>query len=71
MHFRIVVFLLSSYFILSILEQRGFPIIYDALLEQYEKLPKISFDYEVVEKQKTLLYFRMKATGKILLRGEL
>ena len=44
------VFTFKLKFILSILEQRGFPLNYEALLEQYEKLPKISFDYEVVEK---------------------
>ncbi|MNP14111.1 Mannose-1-phosphate guanylyltransferase 1 [compost metagenome] len=34
------------------LEQMGFPIHYDEMLKQYDKLPKISFDYEVVEKAK-------------------
>jgi mannose-1-phosphate guanylyltransferase len=49
------VFAFKLKFILSILEQRGLPLNYDALLEQYEKLPKISFDYEVVEKTDNII----------------
>lgn len=44
------VFAFQLGFIISLLEQRGFPTNYDELLAQYDKLPKISFDYEVVEK---------------------
>ncbi|MDE3840212.1 mannose-1-phosphate guanylyltransferase [Bacillus methanolicus] len=36
--------------IISLLQEKGLPIQYDELLKQYDKLPKISFDYEVVEK---------------------
>ncbi|UVI31614.1 sugar phosphate nucleotidyltransferase [Paenibacillus spongiae] len=36
--------------ILQILEQYRLPIQYEALAKQYHHLPKISFDYEVVEK---------------------
>jgi len=32
------------------LVERGLPTDYDDLVKQYEKLPKISFDYEIVEK---------------------
>ncbi|REK63298.1 MAG: mannose-1-phosphate guanylyltransferase [Brevibacillus sp.] len=32
------------------LEKRGYPVEYDALIQQYDRLPAISFDYEVVEK---------------------
>lgn len=49
------VFAFKLDFILTILEQRGFPLIYESLLEQYEKLPKISFDYEVVEKNDNII----------------
>ena len=49
------VFAFKLKFILSILEQRGFPLNYDALLQQYEKLPKISFDYEIVEKTDNII----------------
>ncbi len=37
-------------YLISLLEEKGLPIQYEALLQQYDKLPKISFDYEVVEK---------------------
>ncbi|MFA9558210.1 sugar phosphate nucleotidyltransferase [Evansella sp. AB-rgal1] len=36
--------------ILNILVEQGFPIQYDELVKQYNKLPQNSFDYEVVEK---------------------
>lgn len=41
--------------IISLLEQQGLPISYDDLLENYALLPKISFDYEVVEKTKDIV----------------
>lgn len=44
------VFAFKLKFILSLLEEKGFPIDYNELLKQYDNLPKISFDYEVVEK---------------------
>lgn len=37
-------------YMISLLEAKGLPIQYDELLKQYDQLPKISFDYEVVEK---------------------
>ncbi|EIJ80416.1 mannose-6-phosphate isomerase [Bacillus methanolicus PB1] len=37
-------------YIISLLQEKGLPIQYDELLKQYDKLPKISFDYEVAEK---------------------
>ena len=49
------VFAFKLNLILSILEQRGLPLNYHALLEQYEKLPKISFDYEIVEKTENII----------------
>ncbi|UQD53871.1 mannose-1-phosphate guanylyltransferase [Bacillus methanolicus] len=44
------VFAFKLDFIISLLQEKGIPIQYNELLKQYEKLPKISFDYEVVEK---------------------
>ncbi|MFC4769944.1 sugar phosphate nucleotidyltransferase [Effusibacillus consociatus] len=44
------VFAFKLGYLLSLLTEKGFPIQYEELLEQYKKLPKISFDYEVVEK---------------------
>ena len=44
------VFAFKLRFVISILEELGLPLNYDELLEQYDKLPKNSFDYEVVEK---------------------
>ncbi|MGG0307050.1 sugar phosphate nucleotidyltransferase [Priestia megaterium] len=40
--------------ILSILNKKGFPLEYKKLLKQYDELPKISFDYEVLEKTKNI-----------------
>ncbi|WP_028402010.1 sugar phosphate nucleotidyltransferase [Ectobacillus panaciterrae] len=42
-------------YIINILEQKGFPTNYDELLKHYDKLPKISFDYEVVEKTEEIV----------------
>lgn len=36
--------------IISLLQEKGFPVAHRELLAQYGKLPKISFDYEVVER---------------------
>jgi mannose-1-phosphate guanylyltransferase len=44
------VFSFKLKFIIDYLEKKGFPIQYDELLKKYDELPKISFDYEVVEK---------------------
>ncbi len=45
------VFAFKLGYVLSLLEEKGFPIEYDQLLLHYSSLPKISFDYEVVEKE--------------------
>ncbi len=42
-------------FILSILEEMGFPLNYAELLAQYDRLPKISFDFEVVERTEDIV----------------
>ncbi|WP_394186715.1 sugar phosphate nucleotidyltransferase [Metabacillus halosaccharovorans] len=44
------VFAFKLDYIISLLQEKGLPIQYEALLEKYNQLPKISFDYEVVEK---------------------
>ncbi|RST74166.1 mannose-1-phosphate guanylyltransferase [Siminovitchia acidinfaciens] len=48
------VFAFKLGYLLSILENKGLPIMYDKLKSQYNELPKISFDYEVVEKAKQI-----------------
>ncbi|MDN4495102.1 sugar phosphate nucleotidyltransferase [Ureibacillus aquaedulcis] len=49
------VFAFKLGFMISLLEERGLPTHYEVLLEQYDKLPKISFDYEVVEKTEQIV----------------
>lgn len=44
------VFAFKLKFVISLLEERGLPLNYNELLEQYDKLPQNSFDYEVIEK---------------------
>lgn len=44
------VFAFKLDYLLSLLEEKGLPIEYEKLLMGYDTLPKISFDYEVVEK---------------------
>lgn len=44
------VFAFKLKYMISLLQQKGFPIQYESLLKQYNDLPEISFDYEVVEK---------------------
>jgi mannose-1-phosphate guanylyltransferase len=42
-------------FVIGELIKQGFPIEYDILKEAYQELPKISFDYQVVEKTKDIV----------------
>ncbi|WP_374187589.1 sugar phosphate nucleotidyltransferase [Priestia aryabhattai] len=49
------VFAFKLGYIISILEEKGLPTQYEELLKQYATLPKISFDYEVVEKTKDIV----------------
>src|SRR6478735_6879092 len=49
------VFAFKLGYVISILEEKGLPTQYDELLKQYEGLPKISFDYEVVEKAEEIV----------------
>ncbi|WP_435168690.1 sugar phosphate nucleotidyltransferase [Paenibacillus glycanilyticus] len=42
-------------YLINILKEKGYPIQYEQLVEQYHGLPQISFDYEVVEKTKNIV----------------
>lgn len=44
------VFAFKLGYILSLLTEKGLPVEYEELMKRYNQLPKISFDYEVVEK---------------------
>ncbi|MDQ6595005.1 sugar phosphate nucleotidyltransferase [Bacillus salipaludis] len=41
--------------VLSLLEEKGLPVKYEELSKMYNHLPKISFDYEVVEKTENIV----------------
>jgi len=49
------VFAFKLGYVISILKEKGLPTKYEELLKQYEVLPKISFDYEVVEKTQNIV----------------
>lgn len=42
-------------YVINMLIQRGLPIQYEELVKHYDALPKLSFDYEVVEKAKHIV----------------
>lgn len=42
-------------YVISLLQKNGFPIQYEELKKKYDLLPKISFDYEVVEKANNIM----------------
>lgn len=48
------VFSFKLKFIIDLLIEKGLPIHFDELTRQYSNLPKISFDYEVVEKSRKI-----------------
>lgn len=48
------VFAFKLGYLLSLLEEKGFPIEYQEMLSEYTNLPKISFDYEVVEQEQQI-----------------
>ncbi|MBY5229515.1 mannose-1-phosphate guanylyltransferase [Bacillus paranthracis] len=52
--------------IISLLDQKGLPVQYDVLVQQYETLPKISFDYEVVEKTENIVALPYNGSWKDL-----
>ncbi|WP_337033724.1 sugar phosphate nucleotidyltransferase [Paenibacillus illinoisensis] len=49
------VFAFKLDYIISHLQKNGLPIQYDELLKQYGNLPKISFDYEILEKEREII----------------
>lgn len=49
------VFAFKLRYLINIIKQKGLPVEYNELLKRYEQLPKISFDYEVVEKTKNIV----------------
>ncbi|TLS35157.1 sugar phosphate nucleotidyltransferase [Pseudalkalibacillus caeni] len=49
------VFAFKLGYIINLLIDKGLPIQYDELSKQYDRLPKISFDYEVVENAKKII----------------
>lgn len=49
------VFAFKLKYLLNILVEKKLPVEYELLLKQYSTLPKISFDYEVVEKAKHIV----------------
>ncbi|KMP32810.1 sugar phosphate nucleotidyltransferase [Bacillus sp. GX] len=52
--------------IISLLDQKGLPVQYDMLVQQYASLPKISFDYEVVEKTENIVALPYNGSWKDL-----
>ncbi|MDR4939564.1 sugar phosphate nucleotidyltransferase [Bacillus wiedmannii] len=52
--------------IISLLDQKGLPVQYDVLAQQYASLPKISFDYEVVEKTENIVALPYNGSWKDL-----
>ncbi|MED2185292.1 sugar phosphate nucleotidyltransferase [Bacillus wiedmannii] len=52
--------------IISLLDQKGLPVQYDMLVQQYAILPKISFDYEVVEKTENIVALPYNGSWKDL-----
>ncbi|MFV8518580.1 sugar phosphate nucleotidyltransferase [Bacillus sp. SBS7] len=52
--------------IISVLDQKGLPVQYDMLVQQYASLPKISFDYEVVEKTENIIALPYSGSWKDL-----
>lgn len=49
------VFAFKLDFLISMLEKNGYPIYFEELLMQYDRLPNISFDFEVVEKSNKIV----------------
>ncbi|HHP1040427.1 TPA: sugar phosphate nucleotidyltransferase [Bacillus thuringiensis] len=52
--------------IISLLDQKGLPVQYDVLVQKYASLPKISFDYEVVEKTENIIALPYNGSWKDL-----
>ncbi len=60
------VFCFRLEFIQSVLKAKGYPTTYKALLEQFDALPKRSFDYEVVEQTASIVARGYTGTWKDL-----
>jgi mannose-1-phosphate guanylyltransferase len=60
------VFAFKLDYIINQLVIRGYPIQYEAMLQQYEFLPKISFDYEIVEQAKHIIVAPYEGSWKDL-----
>lgn len=51
-------------YMIHLLEGRGFPTLYDEVIQNYDRLPSISFDYEIVEKAKKIAAIPYKGKWK-------
>ncbi|MBS4192692.1 cupin domain-containing protein [Bacillus sp. FJAT-49705] len=51
------VFAFKLGYLINLLEKKGLPIHFEQLQQEYKLLPKISFDYEVVEKANNIVVF--------------
>lgn len=60
------VFAFKLKFIISLLIEKEWPIQYDELIKQYNRLPKNSFDYEVVEKTNKIVALPYEGSWKDL-----
>lgn len=60
------VFAFKLEYLISHLSKKGLPTDYEGLLQQYTELPKISFDYEVVEKAEHIVVLRYDGAWKDL-----
>lgn len=53
-------------YLINLLEQRGLPISYDALKQNYSSLEKLSFDYAVLEKEQNVIMLSYQGAWKDL-----
>ncbi|MDQ0890862.1 mannose-1-phosphate guanylyltransferase [Paenibacillus sp. V4I9] len=60
------VFAFKLDYLINLLLEKGLPIHYEETLKQYSKLPKISFDYEVIEKAEHVIVSRYNGDWKDL-----
>ncbi|WP_051317251.1 sugar phosphate nucleotidyltransferase [Ectobacillus panaciterrae] len=60
------VFAFKLSYVISILHKNGWPIKYEELIEQYGQLPKVSFDYEVLEKSNNIVMVEYEGIWKDL-----
>jgi mannose-1-phosphate guanylyltransferase len=60
------VFAFKLGYIISWLKRADYPVSYEDLLKEYSSLPKISFDYEIVEKESNVVVFNYNGNWKDL-----